>query len=238
MMKKEVKCPPPATAVLTSSAHVQTYLEMGYNNGIFGPVSVTKGVLRRPDEPDLDVVLVTVAGWEISHPLSATFSPVAAAMSVFGLSSAYYRQIRKIMKKYVPAGSNVLLIGHSLGGVIVEQMCTDKNYRKTYNIVNTLVTGAPLAHYRKKRDGGLHRLGEAGDFVPFTGPDMYLHPIKGILGMSRESAGFFPNAMKCHNVGYTSLSAWADYDVLGVKNGSATLTLDLNSRTTHKTPWI
>ncbi len=63
-------------------------------------------------------------------------------------------------------GSNLVVTGHSLGGMVAQQVAADSTIKKNYNVLNTVTFGSPLIN-GFQREGTVKRLGDTSDPVPY-----------------------------------------------------------------------
>lgn len=70
--------------------------------------------------------------------------PVTDLLCGFNLDNPYIKAVVKAMKKNIPAGSDVVFYGHSLGGMIAQEAAADKTIKRMYNVTNTVTFGSPL----------------------------------------------------------------------------------------------
>ena len=103
------------TVTCTNAAQVAQLVSDGYNNGEKGPITITKGTLQT-GSGSKTVYLVTLSGTELVFNQSTEY--LTDLFSGFNLKSAYYYNVVKVIKANVPKGSNLILAGHSLGGMI------------------------------------------------------------------------------------------------------------------------
>ncbi|MBR1699560.1 MAG: hypothetical protein IJ714_07240 [Bacteroidales bacterium] len=187
-----------------------------------GCFSITKGVLKDGGKSG-DIYLIASHGLEGSAfgQKDDLTSCLAARLEQ---SSAYLKQFIKIVKANVPKDANIILAGHSLGGMISQQAAADKGMQKRYNILHVITWGSPLL-CMGQIEGQLHRNCAAGDVVPLL--SIYTLEDSGaqLKDRNREKADVIP-VIQSHVEGYNDKNAWKDYDALGVKGGKAVLKMD------------
>ncbi len=155
----------------------------------------------------------------------------------FNLGNAYYYNVVNIITNNVPQGANLILAGHSLGGMIAQQVSANSTIKARYNILNVVCFGSPLLA-AGFREGTVKRLGDVSDFVPYLSGNLFVTPIRAILGLNRENGGYAGRPITAHKECYVREDVWGRYDVTGTKNGSASLTLDLDTREFFRSPII
>lgn len=215
----------------TKSADVCTYLSKGYNSGEKGPIIITKGVFKNKGT-QTDVYLVTLSGTEeVENQATGVLEDF---LSGFGQDNLYLRNTVKAITTNVPANSNLLLAGHSLGGMIAQQVAADATIKAGYNVLNTVAFGSPLIS--GATEGTVKRLGDVSDLIPFLSIDLIQNTFAALFGISRENGGYGSDVTAAHVDSYRSNKVWDRYDVTGTKYGSAVLTLDLNTEKFCKSP--
>ena len=151
-----------------------------------------------------------------------------------GESSAYLKQAKKTIRANVPKNANIVLAGHSLGGMVAQQLRADKTMKKEYNILYTVTFGSPLINVSGKPEGKLNRLAAKGDPVPLLS-DYTLNDIETQFKDLQVEDHIIPVIgvpILAHITGYYDEKAWADYDAVGQKGGNVVLKVD-DSTTTY-----
>ncbi len=216
----------------TNAAQIAKLVSDGYNKGTKGPITVTQGTLQ-DGSSSKDVYLVTLSGteWVFNQSTEA----LTDLFSGFNLKSAYYYNVVKVIKNNIPRGSNLVLAGHSLGGMIAQQVAADTTIKAYYNVLNTVTFGSPLLA-AGFREGTIRRLGDISDFVPLLSTNTLITPIRALAGLNREDGKYYLKPITAHKESYLREDLWGKYDVTGTKKGKATLTLDLSTRTFYQSP--
>ena len=218
----------------TTAPEIYTYVRDGYNQGTLGPISITKGTLKN-GLSSKTVYLITLSGTEIV--LNQSTEVVTDLLSGFNLKSAYYYNVVNTVLANVPVGSNLIIAGHSLGGMIAQQVAADPTLKAKYNIINTVCFGSPLLS-AGSREGTVKRLGDVSDPVPYLSGSLFNNTLWAILGLNRENGGYGILGIHAHNLSYAREDVWGAYDVTGTKYGSAKLILDLDTRVFYQSPII
>jgi len=225
-------------ATYTNAAQIAQLVDLGYNQGTKGPIVITKGQLKTKGwftTTTKDVYLVTLSGTELVFNQSTEV--LTDLLSGFNLKSSYYYNVCNVIKANVPKNANIILAGHSLGGMIAQQVSADSEIKAKYNILNVVCFGSPLLA-AGFREGTVKRLGDVNDPVPYLSGNLFVTPIRAILGLNREDGGYFGRPISAHTDCYVREDVWGKYDVTGEKNGKATLTLDLSTRRFYQSPII
>lgn len=255
------------TQTYTNAAQMAQFTFKGYNNGslpspttmgglleytmeVFvmgdeynGPIGIVQANLNK-DGKDIPVYIVALSGteliWSDYSGLQST-GAITDLLCGFNLSNPYINAVRTAMKNNIPSGSNIVFYGHSLGGMIAQQAAADSTIKKNYNVMNTITFGSPLIKLLSGREGTVRRLCDDSDIVPIL--SVYsLTPLAVFQywGSERmaEDGGFNGDWLAAHNSSYINEEIWGNYDVLGMKNGKATMTFDRNAANYYEAPAI
>ena len=217
---------------LTGSYEVAQMVGDGYNGGVKGPISITKGVYRNFIWKK-DVYLITLSGTEMVKGQSTGY--MTDLLSGFNLKSPYYKNVVRVITNNIPKNANLILSGHSLGGMIAQQIAADETIKKNYNIMNTVTFGSPLLS-AGSREGTVKRLGDTSDVIPYASGSLINNTAWAIAGLQRENGGYGKDLLAAHTESYSRADVWEKYDVTGTKHGKATLELDLDTRTFYQSP--
>lgn len=217
-----------ADSVTYSQANeIAEYCYQGYNSGAKGPIIITKGILTSSRQSKT-VYLVTLSGTEfVDNQSTGVCTDLLAG---FNQSNPYLKNTVNAILNNIPKNSNLVLAGHSLGGMIAQQVAADPTIKNNYNVLNTVTFGSPLL-CAGSREGTVKRLGDSSDVVPYLSATGSLSKeIWKIAGLQREDGGYGMDCYHAHTDSYLRSDKWGSYDVTGTKNGSATLTLDLSTQ--------
>jgi pimeloyl-ACP methyl ester carboxylesterase len=143
----------------------------------------------------------------------------------------------RIIKANVPKNANLVIAGHSLGGMIAQQVAANSEIKSRYNVLNTVCFGSPLLA-AGSREGTVRRLGDVSDPVPYLSGSLFNNTLWAIMGLNREDGGYGIRGITAHNQSYYRSDLWGKYDVTGTKYGGAKLILDLDTRTFYQSPVI
>lgn len=217
----------------TDSASVSCLVQLGYAcNGNGGPFSITKGSLTYKNlwwTETKDVYVVAISGTDTSVAGQST-GVWTDLLSGFEFDNQYVRNVKKAIQQNVPAGSNLIVTGHSLGGMVGQQIAADSDIKKNYNVLNTVAFGSPLID-GFDREGMVKRLGDTSDVVPYLSVSTFINIIWQSAGINKENGKYGLNLLGAHTESYNRQDVWGAYDPCGEKNGSRKLTLDY--KTTH-----
>lgn len=180
------------------------------------PVSLTEnGKTRR-----VYIVCVMGMGYDFSKPNN----PIACVPAAFNIRTAYYRLVRKTMFRYIPEGSEVMLYGHSLGGMVCQELACDTEVKDAFKVTRILTIGSPYIMVTKKnREGTLVRFADTSDNVPKLSP-AFLIDRKDFKNAYFEDGGYNGDPDLSHNRSYRDAEVWQKYDALGVDGGNSYFT--------------
>ncbi len=220
------------TATYYNAAQICSIVYQGYNNGTKGPIIVTKGTYRA-GSTSKTIYLVTLSGTElVTNQSTGYYTDLLAG---FNLNNAYQSNVVNVISANIPKNSNLILAGHSLGGMIAQQVAANSTIKSNYNVMNTVCFGSPLLA-AGSREGTVRRLGDTSDAVPYLSGSLFNNTAWAIAGLQRENGGYNGNALKAHTESYTRQDVWGKYDAVGTKYGNVSLTLDLSTQRYYYSP--
>lgn len=219
----------------TSSTEIYDLVGEGYNEGVKGPVSITKGTYRK-GYSSKTVYLVCLSGTEIIKGQSTGY--LTDLLSGFNFDNDYSKNVVNIISNNIPKNANIILAGHSLGGMVCQQVAANDTVKNNYNIMNTVTFGSPLLS-AGNREGIVKRLGDSNDAVPYLSVNTFTKTVWQVAGLNREDGGYKFASVDAHVKSYSRKDVWKNYDVTGTKNGGAKLLLDMNTQKFYqsKTSW-
>ena len=223
-----------STVTLSTAPALYDLVGEGYNEGEKGPIILTKGTLVN-GWTSKTVYLVTLSGTEFVDNQATGY--LTDLLSGFNLDNAYVRNVVSVIENNIPKNSNIVLAGHSLGGMICQQVAANDDIKKYYNVLNTVTFGSPLLS-AGSREGTTRRLGDTSDVIPYMSGSLFNNTLRAIAGLQRESGGYGLNWEKAHVESYSRTDVWGKYDVLGSKGGKAYLKLNVSTKTFYKSPVI
>ena len=217
------------TTNYTRSYQICNLVYEGYNGGSKGPISVTRGKLNNK----YTCYLVCLSGTESVSNQSTGY--LTDALSGFNLNNAYVTNVVKVITANVPSGSRLILAGHSLGGMVCQQVAANDTIKNRYVVMNTVTFGSPLLS-AGSREGTVKRLGDVSDPVPYMSGSLINNTAWAIAGLQRENGGYGTAGITAHTQSYYRSDEWAKYDAVGTKNGSNYIALDLSTKKFYKSP--
>lgn len=186
-------------------------------------IQIGPAVLETADGAQ-DVYLVALRGTGFS--MKRANNVVACFLSAFNLNSKYYTMVKEAVYQYIPEGAKILFAGHSLGGMIEQQLSCTEELTAKYEILNTLNVGSPyVLADASKREGTLVRFAEKTDIIPRLSPAVFVNP-KQYNDMIVKEGGYLFDPDGAHNLSYMRAEQYGEYDALGVQNGGARILLD------------
>ncbi|MCI8483155.1 MAG: hypothetical protein HFH41_02305 [Lachnospiraceae bacterium] len=230
--------------VFTNACDMAGYIYAGYyhcstavNPDFNGPIHIVQAELHK-DNKTTPVYLVGISGTELIFNQPTNI--ITDLKCGFEQDNYYLREIVNVICDNVPIGSNLIITGHSLGGMEAQQASGNLRLKLRYNILNVVSFGSPLIT-PEKREGTLRRLGDKADIVPYLSVNTIQRPVQQILGLEQEDGGYGKDFAEAHMRSYLREDVWGDYDVLGFKGGNATLTLqadEVEGYGAYIIPWL
>ena len=117
-----------------------------------GCFSVTKGVLKQNGK-QCDIYLVAAHGLETSA-FGQNDDMESVLKAGMQKNSPYLKQYMAVIKQTVPKGANLILTGHSLGGMVSQQAAANKTMQKNYNILHVITLDRLRRHRCQGRQRG------------------------------------------------------------------------------------
>ncbi|MBQ6465354.1 MAG: hypothetical protein IJJ43_03710 [Oscillospiraceae bacterium] len=227
-------------ARLDNAPELYNYLHQGYRSeGGKGPIIITEGTLKNKNNNigKKSIYLVTFAGLQIDVKYQATNLLTCLKVGT-NLPNDYFDRATAAIMGRVPKNANIVLAGHSLGGMVAQQLAANPVLRARYKILNTVTFGSPLIA-AGFREGSIQRLGHELDYVPYLSTNTLITPIRALAGLNRVSGGGYGTSIsertRAHCEAYGT-DLFKDYDVLGYKNGKKVIELKLNTEQFYYAP--
>ena len=228
------------TVTIENAAQMATLTKVGYADyQSAGPISITEGRMTYNTywgTEDKEVYVVALSGTETIVE-NQTTTVKEDLLSGFELSNEYKTNVKNAIIDRIPAGSNIILAGHSLGGMIAQQVAADKYIKDNYEVLNTVTFGSPLIK-GFTREGMVKRLGDTSDKNPFYSISSVLNIVWQYAGVNHEDGGYNGDSSAAHCDSYLREDVWGNYDCCGEKKGTTlwvqtgTRMLTLNFATT------
>lgn len=222
----------------TTAADICNVCWATYNRGENGPIIIVQGKLKTNFFSTEDVYLIALCGTELVEGQSTGILE-DLLVGFQNENNAYTQNVVRVIKETIPANSNLFFIGHSLGGMVCQQVAANDFIKDNYNVLYTTTFGSPVIS-GGNREGVVRRLGDTSDFVPYLSVTGQI--IRQVAGLIREDGGYSKNGWSiqagwdAHNNSYAREDVWGKYDVTGLKGGHAKINLDLSTLRYEKAP--
>ena len=210
------------TVTIDNAAQMAALTKVGYiDYQSAGPISITEGRMTYNTywgSEDKEVYVVALSGTDsIVENQTTTFKE--DLLSGFELSNEYVKNVKNAIIDRIPAGSNIIFAGHSLGGMVAQQAAADKYIKDNYEVLNTVTFGSPLIN-GFAREGMVKRLGDTSDKNTFYSISSVLNIVWQYAGVNHEDGGYNGDSPVAHCDSYLREDVWGDYDCAGEKRGS------------------
>lgn len=210
------------TVTIENAAQMATLTKVGYADyQTAGPISITEGRMTYNTywgSEDKEVYVVALSGTETIVD-NQTTTVKEDLLSGFELSNEYATNVKNAIIDRIPAGSNIILAGHSLGGMVAQQVAADKYIKDNYEVLNTVTFGSPLIK-GFTREGMVKRLGDTSDKNTFYSISSVLNIVWQYAGVNHEDGGYNGDSPAAHCDSYLREDVWGNYDCAGEKRGS------------------
>ncbi len=210
------------TITMENAAQMATLTKVGYADyQTAGPISITEGRMTYNTywgSEDKEVYVVALSGTETIVE-NQTTTIKEDLLSGFELCNEYKSNVKNAIIDRIPAGSNIILAGHSLGGMVAQQIAADKYIKDNYEVLNTVTFGSPLIQ-GFTREGMVKRLGDTSDKNTFYSISSLLNIVWQYAGVNHEDGGYNGDSPAAHCDSYLREDVWGSYDCAGEKRGS------------------
>ena len=228
------------TVTFTNAAELARLVQIGYSyRQPNGPISITKGTLTTKSwftTTTKTVYVICLSGTDLAF--NQTTGVATDLLVGFEQDNLYLRNVRNAIVNNVPKNANLVIAGHSLGGMVAQQAAADSTIKSRYNVLNTVTYGSPLIS-GLSREGTVKRLGDTRDVVPYLSVSTLTALVWQAAGLNRENGGYgAAQVVTAHCESYQRAAVWGAYDVTGTKNGNAKLTLDFATTKFYASPVI
>lgn len=180
------------------------------------PISITRAKLSKNGKTE-EIYLILLSGTKCwFRNVNSVLSCILCGLS---LPNPYLRKVKNLVREHIPDGSKIVITGHSLGGMVAQQLAADRAMKKRYEILNLTCFGTPMV-FTGKRSGTMHRLAERQDIIP----RLSIREMFGLkYNIAFESGGYKFASHGAHNACYEREDVWGEYDCFGVKGGDAVI---------------
>jgi hypothetical protein len=209
-----------AQRTITTAPALAWYDYQGYDPFIGGPISIAPVNLHEGTGQNVQAYLIGLSGTEpIMDQATGIFSDIQSGM---GLNSDYLTDAVNAINKNIPIHSNLIISGHSLGGMIAQQISASPAIKANYTVLNVVAFGSPVID-PSSREGVVRRLADTSDIVPY----LSVSSASGYRAdLSTENGGYFGDPLLAHAMSYLRSDVWGAYDALGLKYGHSYIQYD------------
>lgn len=169
------------------------------------------------------VYLVALRGTDRSFDKTDVLGIPVVLKSSLSMENIYFDEVKKGIKENIPAKSDIVLIGHSLGGMIAQQIAADRDINDNYNLKMLVCIGSPFVK-TKGRICPMRRFADKADVIPWL-----FRSIKANLVTEKpifRSNGYFGKPVLAHTDSYRLSDSWRFFDCLGELNGGHVIVFD------------
>ncbi len=186
-----------------------------------GSYEIKKVILNSPGAEPREVYLVALRGTNRSFDKDDVLGVWVCLQSFLSKSNIYFELVKEAINRFVPKGEEIVLIGHSLGGMICQQISADSELNRDYKFINLLNIGSPYVKV-SGRTCPFHRFADRADFIPWLGRSIVANLVteKPVF----KCNGYFGKPVAAHTDSYRLSESWSCYDSFGVLNGGNTMT--------------
>lgn len=181
---------------------------------------IKKARLYNDGKDEGEVYLVALRGTNRSFDRTDVLGLHVVLMSGLSKNNIYYEEVKKAMIDTIPEGAKAVLIGHSLGGMIAQQIGADADINAKYDVLDVVAIGSPFVK-TEGRTCPLHRFADKADLVPWLG-----RAFKANFKTAKPvfiSNGYFGRPVLAHTDSYRKSESWTVYDCFGELNGKHTI---------------
>lgn len=153
-------------------------------------------------------------------------------LSSFNQSNEYKENTINAILSTVPSGEDIYIYGYSLGGMVMQQVLTDKSIQKNYNICTAVAFGSPVTALLRQR---IVFIEDVSDVVPnLSVGSMLLPRLVRRYDTHIVRDGNYKTFIGAHALSYVDSNIWDDIDALGHIGENETLIIDMKNVVTFK----
>ena len=161
--------------------------------------------------------VVTLGATEITNQ-SENLGIKEDILSAFNHSNDYKKNAIAAIVNNIPNGETVYLYGYSLGGMVMQQVLSDKQIRKGYNIEAAVAIGSPITTINRQK---IAIVEDKSDIIPNLSA---LSLLAGKIFRKYDTHivrdGGYKTTIGAHALSYVDSPVWDNIDVFGTTNGN------------------
>ena len=174
------------------------------------------------DYDEKQIFLITLRGTNQSLDKNDPLGIPTVMKAFFAKTNIYYESVKERIFAEIPQGASIVMIGHSLGGMIAQQIAADRTVKKNYKLLNVLAIGSPYVPING-RECPLHRFADKADVIPWLG-----FSVKANLRTAKPAFaynGYIGKPVLAHTESYRDRSYWMRFDAMGEPFGRSRIAL-------------
>lgn len=217
---------------------IKTVYEKGYEQGEMQltcakDAAVLCGLSSASDEngaicigklKDRSGYIVTLGGTEVFNK-NENLGIREDILAGFHHSNEYKKSVIKAIQDNIPAGEDIYIYGYSLGGMVMQQVLSDRSMRNSYNICAAVTFGSPVTALNRQK---IVFLEDSSDLVPsMSAMSLLAGKICRSYDIHIVRDGGYMTTAGGHALSYVDNPIWDDIDLAGQPGGDLTLTIDM-----------
>ena len=164
-----------------------------------------------------DGYVVTLGATEITNQ-SENLGIREDILSAFNKSNGYKKNAINAIVNNIPKGESIYIYGYSLGGMVMQQVLSDKQIRKNYDIEAAVAIGSPITAINRQK---IVVVEDKSDIIPYMSAKSLL---AGKLFRKYDTHvvrdGGYKTTIGAHALSYVDSPVWDDIDIFGTFNGN------------------
>ena len=203
-----------------------------------GPFSITRAQLTA-DGTTRDVYLVALNGTNVPwvHREGQPTGLNTDVRAGLNANNRYLDAVVKQIQETVPPGSDLVIAGHSLGGMVAQQVAANPAIKRDYDVLNTVTFGSPPTG-NNRQEGTVHRMVDWNDPVTVLSVESPFRAFShATIRNSHELS--LTNPAASHTSSYFQDGVWTGINALGEterKDGTASLTFNRSDAEFFRAP--
>lgn len=199
-----------------------------------GPYAIIPAKLHtKRGEEDVYIVSLNGVNKDWVKEYGQAMGAETARLAGVNEDNSYFDAVRSRMLSFkdIPEGSKVIFAGHSLGGMVAQQLAADSQITGRFEVRNTIAMGSPEIG-NNKQEGQVRRLVDANDPITSASGESAAKGAYGIKDprqVNRDSKMAAGLGWDAHSRSYLQPKVWAGVNVLGEESygqGPVSITFD------------